>query len=93
MHFVGKNVNFHINAMNLRTYYSVDAEIWSGNTLLGDKKICTTAIFDILIFDNFSGSRSPKLSKNAKNLNFDPLKNREKSKFQCFLRFSKNLKK
>ena len=40
------------------------------------------AIFEILIFRDFSGGQSPKFSENDKNLNFDPLKNREKSKFQ-----------
>ena len=42
----------------------------------------TAAIFEILIFCDFSGGQSPNFSENDVNLNFDPLKNCEKSKFQ-----------
>jgi len=38
---------------------------------------CAAAIFEILIFRNFSGGQSPKLSENGENVNFDPLKNCE----------------
>ena len=41
-----------------------------------------TAIFEILIFRNFSGGQSPNFGPNWPFLDFDPLKNREKSKFQ-----------
>ena len=40
------------------------------------------AIFEILIFRDFSGGQSPKMADLDQNLAFDPLKNREKSKFQ-----------
>ena len=40
------------------------------------------AIFEILIFRDFSGGQSPKMADLDQNLDFDPLKNREKSKFQ-----------
>ena len=40
------------------------------------------AIFEILIFRDISGGQSPKFCSKGENLNFDPLKNREKSKFQ-----------
>ena len=40
------------------------------------------AIFEISNFGNFPEGKSSKFSKNDENLNFDPLKNREKSKFQ-----------
>ena len=40
------------------------------------------AIFEILIFRDFSGGQSPNFGPNRSFLDFDPLKNREKSKFQ-----------
>ena len=40
------------------------------------------AIFEILIFRNFSGGQSPNFGPKRPFLDFDPLKNREKSKFQ-----------
>ena len=40
------------------------------------------AIFEILNFHDFSGGESPKIADFDQNLDFDPLKNREKSKFQ-----------
>ena len=40
------------------------------------------AIFEILIFRNFLVGQSSKFCQNGKNLTFDPLKIREKSKFQ-----------
>ena len=45
------------------------------------------AIFEILIFRDFSGGQSPKMADLDQNLDFDPLKNREKSKFQKSPRF------
>ena len=36
------------------------------------------AIFEILIFRDFSGGQSPKMADLDQNLDFDPLKNREK---------------
>ena len=40
------------------------------------------AIFEILIFRVFSGGQSPKMADLDQNLDFEPLKNREKLKFQ-----------
>ena len=40
------------------------------------------ANFEILIFRDFSGGQSRTFCENGKNLNFDPLKNHKKSKFQ-----------
>ena len=40
------------------------------------------AIFEILIFHDFSGGQSSNFRHFDKILDFDPLKNREKSKFQ-----------
>ena len=40
------------------------------------------AIFEILIFCDFSGGQSPKMADFDQNLDFDPMKNREKSKFR-----------
>ena len=40
------------------------------------------AIFEILIIRYFSGDQSPNFGPNWPFLDFDPLKNREKSKFQ-----------
>ena len=40
------------------------------------------AIFEILIFQDFSLDQSPKFCENDEKLSFDPLRNREKSKFQ-----------
>ena len=40
------------------------------------------AIFEILIFRDFSGGQSSNFCHFGKILDFDPLKNREKSKFQ-----------
>ena len=40
------------------------------------------AIFEILIFRDFSGGQIPKMADLDQNLDFDPLKNCEKSKFQ-----------
>ena len=39
------------------------------------------AIFEILIFWHFSGVQSPKMANLDQNLDLDPLKNCEKSKF------------
>ena len=39
-------------------------------------------IFEILIFRDFSGGQSPNFDPNRSFLDFEPLKNREKSKFQ-----------
>ena len=41
-----------------------------------------TGIFEILIFHNFSGGQSPNFGQNWPFLDFDRLKNLEKSKFQ-----------
>ena len=40
------------------------------------------AIFEILIFRDFSGGQSPKMADLDQNMDFDPLKNCEKSRFQ-----------
>ena len=49
---------------------------------MGEIKKSDTAIFEILIFRNFSGGHSPKMADLDQNLDIDPLKNHEKSKFQ-----------
>ena len=66
--------------MDLGTYKSVHAEIWFGDRFWDDTKHYA-AISEILIFRDFSGGQSPKFCQNGENLNFDPLKNRENSKF------------
>ena len=58
-------------------YKSNNAEIWSGDSF-GAKS--DAAIFEILIFRDFLVG--PRMADLDQNLDFDPLKNREKSKFQ-----------
>ena len=50
--------------------------------VLGMIQKSDAAIFEILIFRDFSGGQSPNFGPNRPFLDFDPLKNREKSKFQ-----------
>ena len=50
--------------------------------VLGMLQKSYVAIFEILIFLDFSGGQSPKMADLDQNLDFDPLKNSEKSKFQ-----------
>ena len=49
---------------------------------LGRIQKSDAAIFEILIFRDFSGGQSPNFCPNRPFLDFDPLKNRQKSKFQ-----------
>ena len=67
--------------MDLGTYTSVLAEIWFGDRFWGDTK---TLCCDFLNFDfcDFSGGQSSNFHHFDKIHDFDPLKNREKSKFQ-----------
>ena len=67
--------------MNLGTYKFVDAEIWFGDRFWGDtKKLCSD--FQNFDFSRFSGVQSSNFCYFVKIFDFDPLKNREKSKFQ-----------
>ena len=58
----------------------LDAEIWCRDRFWDAK--CYEVIFEILIFRNFSGGQSLKFCQNDENLNFNPLKNSKKLKFQ-----------
>ena len=53
--------------MDLGTYKSIDAEIWFGGRSWGDTK-ALSAIFEILIFCDFSGGQSPKMAALDQNL-------------------------
>ena len=49
---------------------------------LGMMQKSGSAIFEIFIFRDFSGGQSPKMADLDQNLDFNPLKNLEKSKFE-----------
>ena len=80
MHFVEKVVNFDMWFVT-GIYRSDDAEFWSGDRFVGDTKKWGGDFwnFDFLWF---SGGQSPKMTDLDQNLDFDSLKNCEKSKFQ-----------